>query len=473
MNIGDHAFYGCTSLTNITIPDRVTSIGVNAFHSCSNLANVYYGGTEASWNQIRCYDDNISTSGTRYYYSETPPTKIGYYWHYVDGVLTVWEISLTEGLGYTLLDNDTYEVCDIGTVTDTDVVIPEIYNGKAVTSIGNEAFSGCSSLTSITIPDSVTSIGFQAFYDCSSLAFYEFDQAYYLGNPVNPYVVLVKAKDTSITACQIHEDTVLIASSAFNRCNSLTCVEIPSGVKTFGNSAFFDCSAITDVYYDGTLEDWCNLKFETQSSNPCRYGNATLHLSEGTPGETVILPDNVTSIGTAVFSGFTKMTAVVIHEGVVSVQPRAFCECNNLTAVYYKGTAAEWDGIEIDSTMNEALLDATRYYYTETQPTVEGNWWHYVDGVPTPWSTTVQYVCETAFYVDVDGDPEQELVEYDTVYYANGTYEGYLSIMGVEEYVCGTWRMIDEEIYVDEKEAPTFYILEDGYSLDVLGNPFV
>ena len=69
----------------------------------------------------------------------------------------------TEGLEYELLDNDTYRVIGIGDATDTDIYISSVYNGKAVTSIGDQAFYNCSGLTSITIPDSLTSIGSGAF----------------------------------------------------------------------------------------------------------------------------------------------------------------------------------------------------------------------------------------------------------------------------------------------------------------------
>ena len=78
----------------------------------------------------------------------------------------------SEGLLYDLLNDGTYAVVGIGTCTDTVLVIPEIYEGKSVTSIGYEAFSGCSSLTTVTIPGSVTSIGRSVFSDCTSLTIY-------------------------------------------------------------------------------------------------------------------------------------------------------------------------------------------------------------------------------------------------------------------------------------------------------------
>ena len=91
-SIGVSAFYGCTGLTSVTIPDSVTSIGDYAFSGCESLTSVYYHGTKAEWNKISIVSGNgYLTSATRYYYSETEPTAAGNYWHYDDdGKIAVW-----------------------------------------------------------------------------------------------------------------------------------------------------------------------------------------------------------------------------------------------------------------------------------------------------------------------------------------------------------------------------------------------
>lgn len=219
-------------------------------------------------------------------------------------------------LEYTLLDNGTYEVSGIGTCTDTDIVIPIEYNGLPVTSIGNDAFKGCTSLANVTISESVTSIGSSAFLGCTSLTkitipdsvtsinnyvfpnsaslqYNEFDNAYYLGNENNPYMVLIKAKDESLTTCEIHNETKFIHSGAFAYCTLLTSITIPDSVRSIGDVAFLECASLAKVG----------------------------------------IGDSVTSIGGDAFYRCNSLTSVAMGNSVKSIGVNAFGECTNLRTV--------------------------------------------------------------------------------------------------------------------------------------------
>ncbi|MBQ5802307.1 MAG: leucine-rich repeat domain-containing protein, partial [Clostridia bacterium] len=100
----------------------------------------------------------------------------------------------------------------------------------------------------------------------------------------------------------------------------------------------------------------------------------------------VVIPDSVTSIGNFAFSNCTNLTSVTIGNSVTSIGEYAFSNCASLTSVYYGGTESDWGNISIGYHNSELTFSATRYYYSETQPTEEGNYWHYdEEGNPGVW----------------------------------------------------------------------------------------
>ncbi len=201
-SIGDSAFFLCSSLTSVTIPDSVTSIGDTAFYSCSGLTSITIPGSVTTIGFSAFYRCSGLTSIT----IPDSVTEIRYGAFSSCSGLT----SITIPDSVTSIGNDAFSSCS----GLTSITIPD-----GVTSIWTEAFRDCSSLTSVTIPDSVTSIGERAFFLCSSL--------------------------TSIT---IPDGVTSIGSHAFSDCSSLTSITIPDGVTSIGSYAFYNCSGLTSVY---------------------------------------------------------------------------------------------------------------------------------------------------------------------------------------------------------------------------------
>ena len=132
-------------------------------------------------------------------------------WHTLSTVEVV-TVENPQELDFYLKNDGTYEVKAGRAALLEEIVIPDIYKGRPVTSIGDKAFDNCSLLKSITIPNSVVSVGYAAFSGCDNLQYNEYDNGLYLGSAENPYLVLVKSKSTDVTSCEIHNDTKIIYS---------------------------------------------------------------------------------------------------------------------------------------------------------------------------------------------------------------------------------------------------------------------
>ena len=332
-SIGDYAFSSCSSLTSITIPKSVTSIGSWAFSDCSSLTSITIpeGVTSiGNWAFYGC------TSLTGIWVGKCNPN----YSNDENGVLYNKEktrlIQCPGGLSgtYAIPDSVTSigNYAFYGCSSLTSIIIPD-----SVTSIGNRAFYGCSSLTSITIPNGVTSIGYRAFSGCSSLT------SITIPNSVTSIGDDAFSGCSSLTSITIPNGVTSIGSDAFSGCNSLTSITIPNGVTSIGSSAFSGCNSLTSITIPDSVTSIGNRAF-----------------MDCTSLTSVTIPDGVTSIGDYAFSGCSSLTSITIPESVTSIGGKAFGSCNSLKVVAFLGekpsiNSSAFAGVTADAYYPESL----------------------------------------------------------------------------------------------------------------------
>ena len=266
--VADYAFYNCSSITKITLPDGIKSIGNNAFYGCSSLT------------EVNVSDSVVSLGDSAF-----------------SGCSSLIEINIPSGITY--IPNGAFNGCS----SLTSVTIPE-----SVIGIGGSAFLDCLGLTSITIPENVKSIDYAAFFGCynlvevinkSSLVFEEGSSSY---GGVAVYAIEVHNGDSKIvndngflfytyegtsylfayagndTALVLPESegggSYVIFRSAFHNAKGMTSIVIPTCVTKIGDSAFYYSELLTDVYYCGTAEEWGAIEIGSSNQN---LNNATIH----------------------------------------------------------------------------------------------------------------------------------------------------------------------------------------------------
>ena len=352
-SIGSYAFIFCSSLTSITIGDSVTSIGSDVFYNCSSLTSINIPNGVTSIGSFAFYK---CSSLTIYCEAESQPSGWDSYWNYSSRPV-IWGIkdngTLENGIVWIKLNDNTITVAGyVG--DDNELTIPSIIKDCNVSVISNYAFYKCSSLTSITIPDSVTSIGSDAFYDCSSLtsinipnsvtsiSSYAFEGCSSLTSITIPDSVTSIGdsafyKCSSLTSITIPDSVTSIGSSAFEYCSSLTSITIPNSVTSIGSNAFYSCSSLTSITIgDSVTSIGSNAFYYCSSLTSITIGDSVTSIGFGafeycSSLTSITIPDSVTSIGFSAFSSCSSLTSITIPDSVTSIGNYTFYNCSRLT----------------------------------------------------------------------------------------------------------------------------------------------
>ena len=300
--IGEGAFNQCANLQAVSFGMGIYSVGSGAFYGCTALTDVYYDGSQAQWDAIEIGEDNDCL---------------------LNATLHIFVQEDKPGIDYDDIDVEQYFyslVNDEATITHysgtgSELTIPAELDGYPVVAIGYGAFRENDAITSVTLPDSVKTIAEYAFWDCRKL------------ETVN-----------------IPVGVTTIGDFAFYRCESLKAVTIPNTVTAIGDYAFQMCWSLESItvpgsvkqMYEGVFSDCINLR-------------------------TAVLEEGVTAVCAGMFSTCKALQSITIPKSVTAIKYLAFASCDSLTDVYYNGSKAQWNKIEINED-NSGLDGATIHF---------------------------------------------------------------------------------------------------------------
>lgn len=322
-SIRDWAFFWCTDITSVTIPNSVISIGESAFYGCRGLNSIIIP------NSVKTIAEGtfLGCSGLT---AVTIPNSV------------------------EVIAGGAFEKCS-GLVS---VTIP-----NSVTSIEYAAFAECSSLTSITIPNSVKSIQAGAFMGCGGLTSITVEEGTENYDSRNNCNAIINTKtNVLITGCNntvIPSNVTRIEENAFNGCTGLTSVTIPNSVTSIGRNAFEGCSSLTSIIIPNSVTSIGNYAFNScsgltsiivesgnsvyDSRNNC---NALIHtttnkLIKGC--ENTVIPNTVTTIEEGAFDRCYGLNSITIPNSVKSIGVATFAGCNSLTSIIVESGNTVYD----------------------------------------------------------------------------------------------------------------------------------
>ena len=437
-SIGKEAFFLCNNLRSISLPSSCLSIGSSAFSDCEKLQTV-------EWNEGLLSIGWAAFGGCRSLQEAILPSTVTF----VDGAAFSECVSLTNIRfpdGITQLRKAVISGCaslETVRVPAGVTVIPELFAyectslkqvifegeiveiGKSafasctalevfaipetVTHISDNAFALCTGLRNITIPEGVTCLHQNTFKGCDALQYNTYEGGLYLSVGDNPYYWLIASMHPDVKTLIIHDECKQMLERALKE-TDIEHITIGKSIHNISSDELSMPNLKTIQVTQGNTKYHAtdNCLIETATKTLVRAGSDAVIPTDGSVKvigsfafayldglSQVVIPNAVTQIDSGAFAYCKNLEWILIGSGVSKIGSDPLKEAKENCLVFYQGTDAQWDAIEIygDGTggdgyypdLNSRLLRGVHYCYSRTEPVVEGDYWHYVDDVPTVW----------------------------------------------------------------------------------------
>jgi BspA type Leucine rich repeat region (6 copies)/Carboxypeptidase regulatory-like domain len=423
----------------------------------------------------------------------------------VGGLAGTASAAATDNYQYSFINDGTAVEITSFNCTGVSLVIPGVIAGKPVTSIGDRAFSNCTALTSVTIPNSVTTIGAEAFQNCRSLSSLTIPNSVLsigegafcnagLHTAVIPNSISVIEDNLffgcySLTTVTIPVSITIIGNYSFGNCYVLTGVVIPSSVTSIGIGAFSNCGlhAVVIPVSVSAVEDRCfqgcySLTTVTIPISVTSIGNYSFYDCYAL--SSVTIPSNVSSLGDYLFGNCYKLMSVTVAASVTRMGVGIFSNCYDLTSIAFCGNAPS-----MGSGWKTGCINMTAYYFGGATGFTDPSW----TGV-TLYQMTSPWAPQGLTAVPADGSvslswkaPSGAIAITNTGYlvYRNGTYieraaGNSVKITGLTNGLAYNFTIVTPYSNGNLKNStsvmvnlPTVGVAVDGTALDINGNPIV
>lgn len=379
--IGAKAFNQCGNITSVKIPEGVTAIGASAFNLCDDLTSVEFPSTLVELGDYAFSNTGFTTieipstikimktsvfSGCNFDTASMAQYGNCYYLGNEDNpYMVLYQRVIDNATDYPIHEDATiiYDYAFRGATHDSFVMNKHIRLHDGITSIGDYAFNVSAHFFVDRVPSSLMHIGDGAFNnsnDRTSMGVQQSNEGWFMGNEENPYLILTTPSNwDSDGKYTVKAETKFIYDYAFKSNTSVKSIEFHDDVLEIGRYAFYDCAYLNKVILPKGLTELSPYLFYTTQSAFYPYY--------------IVVPKTVKHVHENIFSSWNKLG----------------------TYVYFEGTKAEWNTVYVDTWSNTNYSANRIYYYSENEPPLnaggtwwDGNYWHYVDGVPTAWIYT-------------------------------------------------------------------------------------